>query len=387
VKFLWTLVLTSLFLAPSPVTYPTMTVALTGAYDITVPQDWDVDTRLDLGQKWTTADSKILVEIHHPALLREYWDTESPSFASFLRFVIEESYGLRSFDADEVQYTRIGGLEGAVYTFEDLDQGRRFEHALVVVRLDDGYYVAGDVVPLDGDTLNQSDVSRMQTALGTVERRDVYEFFDGATFDLSDTSWRIDLETLGIIILDNGDIRMDISLWPRYARIAGLEALPDFLGYVYDNFDTRKPFDRSALDETSIAGYDAIRFPVNDETLNNSQLFTREIYAFDLPSNQSYVAVEVASAATDTELDAIYAVLDTFRTGNRVVCVVIALPDVNLHAEPSTSADVVRKTDIEQLLAFGDVIDEYGYRWFVVREGWIRSDTVLFEANACQGLP
>jgi hypothetical protein len=49
---------------------------------------------------------------------------------------------------------------------------------------------------------------------------------------------------LGIIILDNGDIRMDISLWPRYARIAGLEALPDFLGYVYDNFDTRSPFDR-----------------------------------------------------------------------------------------------------------------------------------------------
>jgi hypothetical protein len=369
----------------------TQTIRLTGLYSIDVPASWKQIGLTEYGVLLDTGKSEIAIDVYD--LLRqrgEYGDILVDA-RDFLEHIVTEKFDARSFDSTSVERDTFDIKTGASYTFQDLDQGRQFERQVTVA--DDFFaLIVASIAPLEGDTIDEGDLASLDRILVDVSQADRYSFVDGASFDLTIGSWILWHEagtgTPNITITD-GDVFIDIVYWPRYAAFAGFEDPDERLsGFWFHNKRSEYgSFDPSAVEEGRIAGYDALSYNIRSELLNGIGFYGREYIQFVLPTNQSYVTAEVMTREMDYDYNEALAVLDTFQAGNRVVCPLFADPGINIRALPTTGSDIVRQTDDERPIAVSDTIGEDGYRWFNVREGWIRSDIIFFEINACEGLP
>lgn len=376
--------------APTLAQTNAITMPLTGAYDITVPRAWEVDSQTSTGYYWKTPESLIRIRTYTPYFLVEFAGDEQADLALLSRLVTE-TFGSRSFAEESLSEVSIGPGAGIGYRFESIEEGVRFERQVYLFEMEDGTVILAWMKPLDGFDLDDNDVDALLAALPTINRRPTYAFYDGAGFDLSDTSWRVmDEFTLGIagVSLSSSSVTLQISYWPRYASIAGFEKLRDFLGFIWDaNYSAQGRYSRSNATDMQIAGFPGIFYPFEASTVNDRDLYERGVFVFELTSNKTYVTARVMTPEINTNFDEVYAILDTFIPGNRLICPLFARPGISIREEPSTSSARVRQTDEETLIAQSETTGRDGFRWFYVGEGWIRSDVIFFEINTCRGLP
>lgn len=398
------LTLLVVFLLTSPLQAQTnlQTISLTGAYDIQVPRFWRVpnDIRQYMppavrdypytGIYMTSRDSLIRIRTYSPYFLFAR-QLDGLYLDEILEWVIIDVFEGRAFDSERITVTEFGDYSGIGYRFEAVEAGTRFEYQFYMYEMRDGSLALGYMRPLQGFDISEIDASDLVHALGTITRRDNYVFADGTEFDISDTTWQIyDEIPTGIarVLLNNGSIILSIHHWPRYAAISGFENVRDFLAYIWSaNYSAHGRYDRSSATHVRVSGFDGVFYPFDVATQNHLNMYERGTFVFELTTNNAYVTVDIMTSDRNSEYDDLYAIVDTFRPGNRLVCPLFANPGMTIRTEPTTSSAPVRRTADEVLIAQSQVRGGDGYIWFNIQEGWIRSDVIFYELNTCEGLP
>jgi hypothetical protein len=188
-----------LFLTPIKAQDNTVTLSLSGAYDITVPSDWEISSKTDTGYYWTTDDSIVRVRTYTPYFLQDVAGFSDAESSEILEWVITELFEVRTFDAEQIETFQAGAYTSYGYQFQDLEEGSSIAYQLYISEIGDGTLILSYIRPQDVSELNKEDVNELFTTLGTISRRDRYVFYDGATFNLSNSTWQIlEESTIGI---------------------------------------------------------------------------------------------------------------------------------------------------------------------------------------------
>jgi hypothetical protein len=189
------------------------------------------------------------------------------------------------------------------------------------------------------------------------------------------------------VILTNGTLTAHLELWPGWGGITGLEKSDDFFAYVYEfRYLEIESFQPSKLEAARVAGYEAAFYPVESDRVNTDGLFERGLVSVVLPNNSAFVT-RITTESANEPIESVYEFLDTLDAGTRLVCVLFADPGIRIRQEPATDSPVVRETGDENVIALSTTTDAGGNVWFNVGEGFIRSDVIFYEQNACAGIP
>ena len=365
-----------------------VTVDLSGAFDVTIPESWEVDFQSGTGYFWESEDSTLRVRGYSPFFFVD-WSVDN-TIEALMEFLVVDVFNTREYDESQVEETTFGEWDGIMYTYEQLDQGRSFERTIMIADGGEGYAFVGYIVPLEGETLNPDDVADLEAAVSSITRRDEYIFYDNTTIPIPDGWAVVDDDNYGIadVALSNGDITVDITFWPRYGDIVGFEQNRDFLGYIYNNsFGDNARYDRSTAEDVRVAGFDGIYFAYNAETLNEFDMYPIGVMTFATQPNNTYLTVDIMATEADIDLDPVYDLLDEVRPGNRNVCPIFTDPGDRIRSRPTVNSELVGETGDSVYIAVAQTIGEDGFVWFDIRDGWMRSDIVFYEVNTCENLP
>lgn len=366
-------------------------VPLTGAYEISVPNSWKIDQKIGPGYFWETTDSRIRIRSYPFGNLAQMGLTVT-DVPTFLEWLVVDVLGARDFLPQDLQTIELGSRSGYIYAMNVVEEGVTKEYTIYEYVDTHDAIIAGYIRPLVDQELNPLDVTELAEALATIVRTERYTFYDGASFGLSNDSWELYTEEqdgIAWVVLTNPaeQYMVSITYFPRYGVMAGFDKPRDFLAFIWDaNYQAYGSFRRESVQDTRVAGFDAIIHSVESMTLNDWDMYGRAVIVFELTSNGSYVAVEIMTSERGVNFDPVYTLLDTFTPGNRIVCPLFASPGISIRAEATTGSERVRQTEDETLIAEYDFIGADGYRWFFVGEGWIRSDVIFFENNTCEGI-
>ena len=364
------------------------TVSLSGAFTVDVPEDWIIDYYMASGYFWKTDSSNIRIRTYSPWFQR-YHEVED-SVAGFMEHLVTNVFETRGFDRAKLETVQFGEHTGIGYTYEEILEGRRFLRAIFLYQLDNGFIVAGYISPISGHDLDENDVASLKAALATVSLQDTFIFYEGTRLDIPER-WELsdDInERFAQCSLRTDTVELSIVLWPRYGAMAGLEKPIDFLAYIFNsNFGDIERLNRSKMETTRVAGSDAALYRFSRQTVNAWGAYDRAVIAFNVPTNSSAFTVLISTQTLDEPIDSVYELLDTIQPGSKLVCALFASSGIRIREQPSTSSPVVRQTEREVLVATRKTTDSANYVWFDVGEGWIRSDVIFYENNACAGLP
>jgi hypothetical protein len=364
----------------------TVEIQLSGAFYVSIPESWEVESQTGEGYYWNSEDSIIRIRTYSPFTRGFLEDT---GVESTLEDLVVGGYEQRELDNDAIETFEIGDYEAISYTFEQNDEGQRFDRSIIMYEQEDGFIVAGNIRPQGEGSVDEDDLENLIAALETVSRSDVFTFYEGTTVEIPE-GWVLTHDANSVFARfyakkDGVEVRM--ILWPGYGVIAGFENPLDFLPWAYRGaYDDVEPFDADKLESAEIAGFDASYYEFESGNLNENGVYDRELYTFDI-SNNSNFTVTIVSDNTDDDTDIIFEVLDTLDPGRRFVCPLFADPGIRIRSEPDTNSELVRQTDDETLVAFSTVEDDAGNTWFNVGEGYIRSDVIFYEQNPCDEIP
>ncbi len=386
VVMLFTIIL--LLVMPS-ISHAQDTMDLSIAFEVTVPENWMYTGRMTTGAYWETANSLIRIRTHGPHY-REWFDTPT-ELDLFLEYMVTNVYDIRTFDAESIEAISFGDYEGIAYSTEMNEAGNRFERRVMLYMLENDFIVLGYIQPLSGYEVDAEDAAALQTVMATVTARNTARFFEGTELDIPDgwQLWHDQNTVFSLLLLRNGNLIVDIGMRPRYAAIAGFEKPADLLAYMVSGNDTYEigNWDPNRIEDIRLAGFDGAFFPYETDHLNSLGYFNRAIIMLPLSTNDTVLEVIVSSVALDDSLEPVFDLLDGVRPGHILTCMLYADPGTRIRAEATTTSDIVRTTDEENLIAWGRFTDSAGYDWFDIGEGWIRSDVIYHEYNACQGIP
>lgn len=365
-----------------------ITIQLSGAFDVTVPESWDIVGQNGAGYILETENSTVNIRGYSP-LIANLLSLDTTADA-LMEYVILDVFENREYDSTLVEEASFGEYDGIMMTYEQLEQGQSYERTVMVLEWENDYTFVGHINPLEGETLDSDDVQVLADALSSITQRPEFTFYDNTIIPIPEDWFVFDDDNYGIAhaAFSNGDMVVDITFWPRYGDIAGFEVNRDFLAYIYDNsYGDNAPFVRSETEDTTVAGFDAIYFPYNRETLNTFDMYPIGVISFATQPNNTYLTASIMASDPDADLDPAYDLLDTIRPGNRNVCPLFTDPGDRVRARPTVNSDLVLEADGEVLIAVAQTVGDDGFIWFDVRVGWIRQDVVFYENNTCEDIP
>lgn len=366
----------------------TETVTMSGAFTFSYTEDWTVDSEDGNGFFFLTEDSSIRIRTYSPRT-QAFFELEVANLEAMMEWFVTDVFETRGFDEDAVETVSFGDYEGLKYLYEEQSEGDEYQRAIFIYSVENDFVVAGYIRPIADGALNTDDVDALQAAMSTVIVQDTFTFYEGTTVEIPD-GWQLyDAynATYAGAGVTNGDLSMRITLSPGWGAITGLEEPDNFLAYIYeDRFIEISPFSRARLQETRVAGYDAFYYPIESDRVNSDGMFERGIIVFIIPNNSAF-DVQITSTSPNESIEPVYEVLDTLEAGTRIVCTLFADPGIRIREEPATNSAIVRETDDEGLVALSTTTDSGGFVWFNVGEGWVRSDVIYYEQNACADLP
>lgn len=357
-----------------------------GLFTVSVPESWEIDLITGEGYFWKSDDSIIRIRSYSPFFLEDFELTE---LKDILEYLAIDSYEAREFDEDALEEIAIGDFEGLSYTFEQNEDGVRFNRTLLVYELESGFYIMGNIRPIEAGEVAEADLEAVLNALPTVVQSNIFNMYEGTVIEIPE-GWELTHAVNAIfarLSAKKDGVELRLLLWPGYGANAGSENPLDFLPWIYrGDFIGIEPFQPSKLEEETIAGFDAARYEFEPETLNENETYDRALFTFDLPNNSAFTVL-VVSDNPDDDIEIIFELLDTLVPGRRFVCALFADEGTRIREEPDTNSELVRQTFDETLVAFSTVDDDSGNRWFNVGEGYIRSDVIFFEQNPCNDIP
>jgi hypothetical protein len=388
-RFTVIVLLALLLLVPVAAQDDLVEIPLSGAYSITVPEDWEVTSYTGAGYYWESDNSTIRIRTYSPSDLVTF---EFTDIIGAFEDLVVNTFGAREFDEDALEAVTIGDYEGFSYTIDELNEGRSYQRILIIVESDNGFSFMGNLLPLEGETVDVADAAAVSDALASIAYHDTFTMYEGTEFELPE-GWELlaDLNNhFAFATLKKGSVELNIELWPGYGAIAGFEEPAGFLAYAFSNrfedFADLESFDRSRMEDTQVAGFDAVQYTYIAEELGPRENYMRAVIAFKL-TNNGIITATARTASMDEPFDVIYEVLDTITPGTRLVCALFADPGIRVRSEPSANSELVRQTEDEVVIALAKTVDSAGYTWFDIGEGWIRSDVIFFEQNACARIP
>lgn len=366
----------------------TQTIPLGGAFTITVPDNWEETQNSGNGYYWDTEDSMIRIRLYD---LQDKTEFAIPDLDALLDVLAIGVFGAREIDEDAIESMEFGDYEGIAYEFEEISAGVRYMRQIQGYVADNDFIFGGYIRPKTGLELNEDDVNAMQEALGTIALQDTYIMHEGTQYDIVD-GWDLTSDHNGNFVIsnvNNGELDLEIALWPGYGAMAGFEDIGGLLNYYYTReafYGFNPPYDSSKLEPVRVAGFDAISYVQNPDRVNDRGTYSRAIIELILPNN-GVITVIVASNSPDADIEDMYDVLDTIVPGTKLVCGLFAEPGIRIRSEPTTNSELVRTTEQETLIAVSQLKDSAGYTWFDVTEGYVRSDVIFHEQKACQPIP
>lgn len=369
----------------------TQQIQIAGSFIVDIPVDWEITSTDGIGIYAESEFSEIRIR-HYDPFTQNFFELELGDRESMLRWLVTDVFETRNYDENDV-ITILDG-EAIEYTFQELVQGEQIPRTIFVKSGQNNFMLVANLVPLQSNELNSSDVDAVRAVVESFSQRDEYHFYEGTTFSISD-GWEFygdynsDFAYVDIV---NNDVNVELSLWPGYAGMAGLGNSKDFYTWVYDgNFLDIEALSRAELEDISVAGFEAVFDPVSEPYLESNGLYAglyiRALVSFVLPNNSAFVAV-IRTSDVDTEIEPALALLDGIRPGRVFVCPLFAEQGTRLREEPTTSSSVVREIEGEEILVgLRLVADQSGYTWFDTGEGYIRSDVIYHENSACSRIP
>jgi hypothetical protein len=112
-RFLITIICIIVVFFPVVAQDDTETVALSGAFDITIPSNWKFDSQNGVGYFWKTDDSLIRVRTYSPYAQVVF---EVENMNDLLEFLVVDAFESREFNIDQIETVAFGEYEGLSYT-------------------------------------------------------------------------------------------------------------------------------------------------------------------------------------------------------------------------------------------------------------------------------